>query len=145
MSIEKGYYIHSQPPEKVKRCLSRMSGKLSCTVLRRGKGSNPFSLVEYTSEAYRRAVEKYGIKQSMNSAGGRCHDNAKCESVWGRFKAELIYDRYDTSKMSMNDVKSLVWYYFMSYWNNRRICSVNGGLPPAVKRQRYYDGKMAAV
>ena len=29
-------------PEKAKRYLSRMNGKLSCTVLRRGKGSNPF-------------------------------------------------------------------------------------------------------
>jgi transposase InsO family protein len=29
----------------------------------------------------------------MNSAGGRCHDNAKCESLWGRFKEELLYDK----------------------------------------------------
>ena len=27
----------------------------------------------------------------MNSAGGRCHDNAKCESFWGRMKEELLY------------------------------------------------------
>ena len=27
----------------------------------------------------------------------------------------------------------------ISYWNNRRICSANGGLPPIVKRQQYYD------
>ena len=25
------------------------------------------------------------------------------------------------------------------YWNNRRICTANGGLPPMVMRQRYYD------
>ena len=25
----------------------------------------------------------------------------------------------------------------MSYWDRRRICSANGGLPPAVKRLRY--------
>ncbi|MCI6041988.1 IS3 family transposase, partial [bacterium] len=24
-------------------------------------------------------------------------------------------------------------------WNNRRICSANGGLPPMIKRQRYYQ------
>ncbi len=28
---------------------------------------------------------------------------------------------------------------FISYWNNRRICSANGGLPPMIKRQRYYQ------
>ncbi len=94
---------------------------------------------QYTSGEYRQAIERYGINQSMNSAGGRCHDNAKCESLWGRFKEELLYNRYDTKKMTMEAVKSLIWRYFMSYWNNRRICSANGGLPPMVKRKRYYE------
>ena len=93
----------------------------------------------YTSEEYRQAVKKYGITQSMNSAGGRCHDNAKCESLWARFKEELLYGRYKTEQMSMEAVKSLIWRYFMSYWNNRRICSANGGLPPMLKRQLYYE------
>jgi len=93
---------------------------------------------QYTSVEYRAALEKFGIRQSMNSAGGRCHDNAKCESLWGRFKEELLYGRYRTKKMSMDAVKSLVWRYFMSYWNNRRICSAIGGLPPAEKRRRFY-------
>ncbi|WP_407921101.1 hypothetical protein [Acetivibrio mesophilus] len=70
--------------------MSRMSWKLSRTVLRRGKGSNPFSLVDYTSGEYRQAIEKYGIIQSMNSAGGRCHDNAKCESLWGAIQRRTI-------------------------------------------------------
>jgi transposase InsO family protein len=96
---------------------------------------------QYTSGEYRQAIEKYGIIQSMNSAGGRCHDNAKCESLWGRFKEELLYDRYDTKKMPMTVVKSLIWRYFMSYWNNRRICSANGGLPPMVKRKKFYEGQ----
>ena len=93
---------------------------------------------QYTSDLYRRYLKKYGIRQSMNSAAGRCHDNAKAESLWGRMKEELLYDRYDTEKMTVNEVKSLIWRYFMSYWNNRRICSANGGLPPAVKRRLYY-------
>ena len=42
---------------------------------------------QYTSEEYRAAVKKYGIIQSMNSAGGRCHDNARCESMWGIYTA----------------------------------------------------------
>ena len=93
---------------------------------------------QYTSELYRKAIKKYGIKQSMNSAGGRCHDNARCESMWARFKEELLYGRYDTSKMKVEEVRTLVWRYFISYWNNRRICSANGGLPPVIKRQQYY-------
>ena len=37
---------------------------------------------QYTSDLYRRAITRYGIRQSMNRAGGRCHDNARCESMW---------------------------------------------------------------
>ena len=94
---------------------------------------------QYTSEAYRRAAGKYGILQSMNRAGGRCHDNARCESMWARMKEELLYGRHDTEKMTVEEVETLIFRYFMGYWNNRRICSANEGLPPMVKRQRYYE------
>ena len=80
---------------------------------------------QYTSESYR--------------AGGRCHDNARCESMWARMKTELLYDRYDTSQMTVEELKALIWRYFLSYWNNRRICSANGGLPPMIKRRQYYE------
>jgi transposase InsO family protein len=100
---------------------------------------------QFTSAEFRAAVSDIGLIQSMNSAGGRCHDNAKCESLWARFKEELIYGRYQTEKMTMEAVKSLVWRYFMSYWNNRRICSANGGLPPAMKRKRFDSVKQQAA
>ena len=100
---------------------------------------------QYTSELYRKAINKYGILQSMNSAGGRCHDNARCESMWARFKEELLYGRYDTTTMTVKQLKTLIWRYFISYWNNRRICSANGGLPPMVKRQQYYASLQEAA
>ena len=100
---------------------------------------------QYTSELYRKAIRKYGILQSMNSAGGRCHDNARCESMWARFKEELLYGRYNTATMTVEELKTLIWRYFISYWNNRRICSANGGLPPMVKRQQYYDSLQDAA
>ena len=46
---------------------------------------------------------KYHIHQSMNSAGGRCHNNAPCESIWARMKTELLYDRYDTKQMNVEE------------------------------------------
>lgn len=101
-------------------------------VLHSGRGT------QYTSELYRKAINKYGIHQGMNSAGGRCHGNARCESMWARFKEELLYGRYDTTSMTVEQLKTLIWRYFISYWNNRRTCSANGGLPPMVKRQQYY-------
>ena len=94
---------------------------------------------QYISELYRKAIDKYGIRQSMNSAGGRCHDHARGESMWARFKEELLYGRYDATSMTVEELKTLIWRYFISYWNNRRVCSANGGLPPMIKRQRYYD------
>ena len=100
---------------------------------------------QYTSELYRKAINKYGILQSMNSAGGRCHDNARCESMWARFKEELFYGRYNTTTMTVEQLKTLIWRYFISYWNNRRICSANGGLPPMIKRQQYYDSLQEAA
>lgn len=100
---------------------------------------------QYTSALYRETVVRCGIRQSMNSAGGRCHDNARCESMWARMKTELLYDRYDTEKLTVEELKSLVWRYFLGYWNNRRICSANDGLPPLVKRQRFYDSSRTAA
>ena len=61
----------------------RMTGKISfyCRMLgvsRQGFYSDRGT--QYTSEAYRQTIRKYHIHQSMNSAGGRCHDNARCET-----------------------------------------------------------------
>ena len=107
--------------------------EISGCILHSDRGS------QYTSRKYREALKESNIVQSMNSDGGRCHDNARCESIWGRMKTELLYDRYNTEKMTMKEVKEKVWRYFMSYWKNRRICSAIGGMPPAEKRRRYYE------
>ena len=94
---------------------------------------------QYTSEVFRQEMKLTGLKQSMNSAGGRCHDNARCESMWARMKWELFYSRGIKSEdYTIEQLKSMIWRYFMSYWNNRRICLGNNGLPPTEKRQRYY-------
>lgn len=100
---------------------------------------------QYTSDDFRACLHDLGVVQSMNSDGGRCHDNAKCESMWARFKTEAIYGRHNTNNMPMEDVKSLVFRYFLGYWNNRRICHAIGGLPPALKRRRFYEAHLAAA
>ena len=83
--------------------------------------------MQYTSQ-YRIGTDRFTIG----------HDNARCESMWARMKTELLYDRYDTEKMTTDELKTIIWRYFTSYWNNRRICSTNRGLPPMIKRQQYY-------
>ena len=100
---------------------------------------------QYTSELYRETLSRYGIVQSMNSAGGRCHDNARCESMWARMKEELLYCRGGSEQYTIEELKHIIWVYYMSYWNNRRICSSIGGIPPAVKRKRYFEESAKAV
>lgn len=81
----------------------------------------------------------------MSLARLSCYGNAKCESIFARFKEEAVYGRYDTKNMSMEEVKQLVFRYFMGYWNNRRINTANGGFPPPLKRRIYFESiKMAA-
>ena len=48
----------------------------------------------------------------MNSDGGRCHDNARCESMWARMKCELFYDRIAPENMTVEQLKPLIWRYF---------------------------------
>lgn len=101
---------------------------------------------QYTSEKYRSILTHFGIIQSMNSAGGRCHDNARCESMWARMKEELFYLRgRRPENYVIDELKTLVWRYLMSYWNNRRICTAIGGVPPAVKRRNYYAALSAVA
>ena len=93
---------------------------------------------QYTSNEFQELVKRLGMRQSMNSAGGRCYDNARCESNWGRFKVEKIYP-VNSKKLTIEEMKGLIFRYFMSYWTNRRISTANDGMPPALKRERYYE------
>ncbi|HBP66261.1 MAG TPA: hypothetical protein DD730_18880 [Desulfosporosinus sp.] len=102
------------PPEKVKKCLSRMRGKLSRTVLRRGKGSNPFSLVDYTSISFRKLLKSKELRQST-SRRGNCWDNAPQESFFGHMKDEL----HLVNCHSILDLKFEIDDY-MDFYNNDR-------------------------
>jgi len=93
-----------------------MSGKLSRTVLRRGKGSNPFSLVDYTSHAYFSLTEQYGMKQSM-SRKGNCWDNACAENFFGHLKEEFVrFYKLQTFKEAREVIDD-----YIDFYNNERI------------------------
>lgn len=100
---------------------------------------------QYTSSDFRSFTEKIEIVQSMSFAGSSCYGNAKCESMWARMKEEAIYGRHKTAQMSMEAVKSLVFRYYMGYWNQRRICHAIGGMAPARKRALFYQSQKAAA
>ncbi len=124
---------------KVDLCVHTLENALTAYPSLEGSIIHSDRGAQYTSGKYRQVIRKHRIRQSMKSAGGRCHNNARCESMWARMKTELLYNRYDTEQMTVEEIKVLIWRYFISYWNNRRICSANGGLPPILKRRQYYE------
>ena len=55
------------------------------------------------------AIRKTGIIQNMNSDGERCHDNARCESMWARMKEEVFYSRNRKSQeYTILELKSMI-------------------------------------
>ena len=119
------------PPEKVKKCLSRMSWKLSRTVLRRGKGSNPFSLVDYTSKTFKRKLDEIGAIQSMSRIS-RCIDNGPMEGFWGIIKTEMYYLR---RFKHFDDLQQGIEKY-MEFYNTRRLQEKLKGLTPIEYRNQ---------
>lgn len=89
---------------------------------------------QFTSAAFRTVLAQNGAVQSM-SGTGRCYDNARMESFFATLKKEKLY-RIRTERMSMAQVKSIVFRYIMTYYNRLRIYTANpGGLPPTMYRQ----------
>ena len=109
----------------VKKRLSRMSGKLSRTVLRRGKGSNPFSLVDYTSPIFQKLVKSCGLSQSM-SRRGNCWDNAPQESFFGHFKDEAYIKSCETLQELKLEIQQYITYYnnYRYQWDLKKMTPV---------------------
>lgn len=100
---------------------------------------------QYTSDAFREELWKYGITQSL-SGTGHCFDNARMESFFATLKKEKLY-RIPTYRMTREEVKTVIFRYVFAYYNNIRIYSGNPlGLPPVKYREwlRRSTGKPAA-
>lgn len=90
---------------------------------------------QYTSQAYKLALGKHHAVQSMSDVG-KCYDNARMESFFATLKKEKLY-RINTAKMTVEQVKTVVFRYVMIYYNRKRISTVNpGGLPPSIYREK---------
>lgn len=89
---------------------------------------------QYTSAAFKSALEEAGLVQSL-SGTGHCFDNARMESFFATLKKEKIY-RIPTYKMTREQVKSIIFRYIFIYYNRIRITTMNpGGLPPVAYRE----------
>ena len=109
------------------RQLKQRCGNLHGVILHSDRGC------QYTSEAFRSTIAKYGMIQSLSSTG-KCFDNARMESFFATLKKEKLY-RIPTYAMTREQVKSVVFRYIFAYYNTCRITSFNpGGLPPVKYR-----------
>ena len=89
---------------------------------------------QYTSEAFKSALGKAGLVQSL-SGTGHCFDNARMESFFATLKKEKIY-RISAYKLTREQVKSIIFRYIFVYYNRIRISSVNpGGMAPTTYRE----------
>ena len=110
----------------VKRCLSRMSGKLSCTVLRGDGGSNPLVLLDYSSKSFQVMLEKHNLVGSMSKPA--CpYDNACIESFFSSAKRECIYRK---EYGNIEEVRADLFEYIELFYNRKRIHSSLGYMSP---------------
>ena len=90
---------------------------------------------QYTSLEYCKALGTLHTVQSMSGVG-KCWDNSRMESWFATLKKEKIY-QLDTTKLTVVEVKTIVWRYTFPYYNTKRVTTVNpGGWPPTVYRER---------
>ena len=81
---------------------------------------------QYTSFDYSQLLDDHGVLASIGSVGD-AYDNALAESFVDSFKTELIRDRVwrTRSQLELAIVEYVAWF------NNERLHSSLGGVPPA--------------
>ena len=83
---------------------------------------------QYTSQAYYKLTQKYGITPSM-SRRGNCYDNAMAENFFSILKTECIYRHKPASFSEANDMIDRYIYFY----NHERI-QLKTGVAPLMLR-----------
>ena len=90
--------------------------------------------VQYTSIRYTERLVEAGIAPSIGAAGD-AYDNALAESTIGLYKTELISRQGPWKTPEQVELATLE---YIDWWNNRRLHTEIGDLPPAEKEEMYY-------
>lgn len=86
---------------------------------------------QYTSQAYHRLIQSYGITPSM-SRRGNPYDNALAENFFSILKTECIY----RAKLQTYEEANLLIDEYIHFYNNLRI-QLKSKLTPLEKRSQY--------
>lgn len=87
---------------------------------------------QYTSEDYNQQLDDARVLASVGSVGD-CYDNALAESFVDSYKTELIADRVWRCHAQLE----LATVDYVAWFNNRRLHSSLGYLPPVEYEQRH--------
>jgi putative transposase len=87
---------------------------------------------QYTSFDYTQTLADHGVLASVGSVGD-AYDNALAESFVDSFKTELIADRVWRSRSQLE----LAVVEYVAWFNNERLHTSLGGVPPAEYEQQH--------
>jgi transposase InsO family protein len=91
--------------------------------------------VQYVSFRYTERLAEVGIEPSVGSVGDS-YDNALAETINGLFKAEVIWPNGPWRTIEEVEFATLTW---VDWFNNRRLLSSIGDIPPAEFEAMYYE------
>ena len=90
--------------------------------------------VQYVSIKYTERLADAGVEPSVGSVGDS-YDNALAETINGLYKAEVIHRCGPWRSMEAVEFATLEW---VDWFNNRRLLSSIGNVPPAEAEANYY-------
>jgi transposase InsO family protein len=94
----------------------------------------PFESAQYVSIKYTERLAEAGLVPSVGSVGDS-YDNALAETISGLYKYEVIRRRGPWRSMEAVEFATLEW---VDWFNNRRLLSSIGHVPPAEAEAAYY-------
>jgi len=94
---------------------------------------------QYLSIRYTDRLAESGIEPSVGSVGDS-YDNALAESVIGLYKTEVIRRRGPWRQLEAIEFATLEW---VEWFNNRRLLTSIGDVPPVEYEQQYYRAQEA--
>jgi transposase InsO family protein len=89
---------------------------------------------QYVSIKYTERLREAEIEPSVGSVGDS-YDNALAETINGLYKTEVIHRRGPWRSFEAVEFATLEW---VDWFNNRRLLSPIGYIPPAEAEERYY-------
>jgi transposase InsO family protein len=90
--------------------------------------------VQYVSIRYTERLAEAGIEPSVGSVGDS-YDNALAETIIGLFKTEVVHRHGPWRGLERVEFATLEW---VDWFNNRRLLSSIGDIPPAEFEAMYY-------